>query len=190
MPSKIMLIRHAEKPTANPPPHGVNLQGDHDEKALSVRGWMRAGALAVLFAPANHSFQNPALATPNVIYATSAPDDQSSARPVQTILPLVEKLGANVHTNFTCPKGQEREMIASALKEDGVILICWEHNHIPDAAQHIPLSVNNRARVPDKWDDARFDLIWVFDTDEQGEGYIFSQVSEMVLAGDSPTPQD
>ena len=35
---KIMLIRHAEKPEDDPPPHGVDIDGDHDSESLTVRG--------------------------------------------------------------------------------------------------------------------------------------------------------
>jgi len=49
--TKIMLIRHAEKPPNNPPPHGVDAKGDHDSESLIVQGWQRAGALTVYFAP-------------------------------------------------------------------------------------------------------------------------------------------
>ena len=52
--TKIMIIRHAEKPTTTPPPplNGVTITGKQDKDSLIPRGWQRAGALVTLFAPA------------------------------------------------------------------------------------------------------------------------------------------
>ena len=47
--SKIMVIRHAEKPT--PKISGVKETGDSSAHALIVRGWQRAGALATILIP-------------------------------------------------------------------------------------------------------------------------------------------
>ncbi|MGX7000321.1 hypothetical protein [Caballeronia sp. KNU42] len=49
---KIMVIRHGEKPAGTTPPCGVTTEGEQDAQSLLVAGWTRAGALAVLFAPA------------------------------------------------------------------------------------------------------------------------------------------
>lgn len=187
MPKKIMLIRHAEKPHDDPPPHGVTLHGAHDKKALSVRGWTRAGALAVLLAPPNGQFQNVALATPNLIYAMGIGANSESSRPQQTVTPLLDKLGANCKPNFHFLKDQERDMLASVLDQDGVILICWEHDRLAHAARHVPLSPNNQTPLPDEWDKNRFDLVWIFDLDAAQGGYIFSQAPQQVLAGDRDT---
>lgn len=181
---KIMLIRHAEKPADEPPPHGVTQHGAQDKKALSVRGWTRAGALTVLLAPADGRFQNAGFATPNVIYAMAIGSDSPSARSQQTVQPLVEKLGDRVQTNFYFDRDQERDMIASVLDKEGVVLVCWEHDRLDHAARHIPLSANNKTPVPDKWDGARYDLVWVFDWDEAGRGFVFSEELQSALAGD------
>jgi hypothetical protein len=184
MPSKIMLIRHAEKPADEPPPHGVTLHGAHDSKALSVRGWTRAGALAARLAPANARLTDERLATPNVVYAMGIGAGSESARPQQTVQPLVEKLGAHVETNFYFLKGQEQELIASVLDCAGVVLVCWEHERLAHAARHIPLSVNNREPLPAEWDAARYDMVWIFDLDAHADGYIFSPAAQRALAGD------
>jgi len=44
--TKIMVIRHAEKPTSHPPPYGITLEGVREKESMTVRGWQRAGALA------------------------------------------------------------------------------------------------------------------------------------------------
>lgn len=185
MPRKIMLIRHAEKPADDPPPHGVTIHGEHDAKALSVRGWTRAGALVTLFAPTNGQFQNSSLATPQVIYAMGTGSGSESLRPQQTINPLADKLGKQARVNTDFLKGQEKEMIESALAVEGVILICWEHERLAHAARHIPLSEKNQTPVPEEWDAERYDLIWVFDLDADG-GYVFQIMPQLLLAGDAP----
>ena len=42
--AKIMVIRHAEKPSDSPPPHGVTAEGEREDESLIVRGWQRAGS--------------------------------------------------------------------------------------------------------------------------------------------------
>lgn len=186
MPTKIMLIRHAEKPTDAPPPHGVTPHGEHDKKALSVRGWTRAGALAALFAPANGQFQNPHFATPTIIYAMGIGSGSESYRPQQTVTPLLDKLAPDVRSNFDFIKEQEPEMVASLLDQTGVVLVCWEHDRLAHAARHIPLSTNNRTPVPSEWDSKRFDPVWIFDLDPNAPGYLFTPAPQLALAGDSP----
>ena len=62
-PDVIYIIRHGEKPadpppqapggpSPSPPPFGVNDQGIQDAHSLLPRGWLRSGALTVLFDPA------------------------------------------------------------------------------------------------------------------------------------------
>ena len=41
--TKIMIIRHAEKPPSDNNPAGVLLDGTQDRSALIVQGWQRAG---------------------------------------------------------------------------------------------------------------------------------------------------
>jgi len=50
--TKIMIIRHAEKPSEDGLTNGVNMSGTKDPEDLIVRGWQRAGALLT---PAYHS---------------------------------------------------------------------------------------------------------------------------------------
>src|SRR4051794_33031284 len=96
--SRIMFIRHAEKPSTPPPPHGVSADGDHDNQSLMVQGWQRAGALATLFAPTQGGLQSPLLTAPQLIYAAGPTsgdpgDGSASERPLQTVTPLAAKLG-------------------------------------------------------------------------------------------------
>jgi len=184
--TKIMIIRHAEKPPSSPPPDGVNVNGDHDANSLIVRGWQRAGGLAVFFAPANGSMHNPGIATPQFIYATRVGKESESERQEETVTPLIEVLKDRVAVNFDFLKGQEPQVAASALACAGTVLISWEHHTIPAIASKIPLSPNNTTPVPSLWPDDRFDLVWVFDLDPGASGYFFNQVPQLLLAGDRP----
>ena len=190
--TKIMLIRHAEKPPGNPPPHGVDINGDHDSESLIVEGWQRAGALVVFFAPSVGPFQNSQIATPATIYASQIGKGSESERPQETVTPLIAKLGSgNVTQNFNFPKGQEHDVASSAMACDGVVLICWEHQSIPKITKHFPISPNNPNKVPTTWPDApnapdgRYDIVWVFDLDSTG-GYCFYEEPQLLLAGDTP----
>jgi hypothetical protein len=41
--SKIMVIRHAEKPDDAGTISGIDVNGNQDREELTVRGWQRAG---------------------------------------------------------------------------------------------------------------------------------------------------
>lgn len=183
---KIMLIRHAEKPAKDPPPHGVDTDGDHDSEALTVRGWQRAGALAVLLAPSAGPLQNVALATPRFVFASKLDKDNGSDRPQQTVAPLIDKLGKAVRVNFEFGIGEESDLAARAMACDGPVLISWAHGEIPDIVQGLALSKKTAAMVPEEWPDERFDLVWVFDLDPTAKNYQFSQQPQLLLSGDKP----
>jgi hypothetical protein len=69
----------------------------------------------------------------------------------------------------------------------GVVLICWEHKHIPVIASSLP--VVSGTAIPRKWPGDRYDVIWSF-TRNPGPGpvrYTFSQIPQQLLAGDAGT---
>jgi hypothetical protein len=184
---KIMIIRHAEKPLTDGAPFGVGEDGtqgsDAGKSNLIVPGWTRAGALAVLFAPARALLQSPALARPEHLFACKFSDD-GSHRPHDTLLPLSRKLGININTTY----GQDdyAAMIAAAMGCPGAVLICWEHKRI----QKITALIPRNGEPPDAfhWPGTRFDVVFVFD--REGDRYRFSQVPELLLGTDSPAPID
>jgi hypothetical protein len=179
MPDKIIIIRHGEKP----PPLGVTIEGDPDAKSLSVRGWVRAGALVAYFAPPGGA--PAAAAVPDVIYASSPAGP--SRRPLQTVAPLAEKLGLQPKTRLT--KGDEKALAAAVLAEGGTVLICWQHEQIPDIVRHLTSGASSPLEVPRDWPDDRFDVVWVLTrTAEPGEPWRFSQVPQRLLAGDRAEP--
>lgn len=192
-----MIIRHAEKPTQKPPRCGVDINGDQNQDSLIPQGWQRAGALVVLFAPARGPLQDPRLATPKFIYATKSPDPEEGNRPEQTVTPLVAKLQKQVgkseapfEPNFHFKKGEEGKLVESAISCKGIVLISWPHGRIPTLAKQIPLSPKSKPIPKGKWPGNRFDMVWVFDLDTGSKkgGYIFCQVPQLLLAGDSSEP--
>lgn len=187
--TKIMIIRHAEKPTTTPPPptNGVTITGTQDKDSLIPLGWQRAGALVTLFAPSRGPLQNSDLATPQFIYATSTSDTEGN-RPEETITPLAQKL--NLVPNETFSKSQLEEAATSAINCNGVVLISWPHGQIPNLCHLIPLSSNNKNAIPASWPSDRFDVVFVFDLDTSSVvfGYTFSQVPQLLLNGDSAEP--
>lgn len=181
---KIMMIRHAERPPENPPPHGVDTEGDHDNEALTVRGWQRAGSLVVLMAPSAGPLQNNALATPRFVFASRLHKHNGSSRPQQTVAPLVDKLGKAVEVNFEFGIGEESDLAARAMACDGTVLISWAHEQIPAIVRGLSLSKKAAVTVPVVWPAARFDLVWVFDLDPTSQDYRFSQQPQLLLPGD------
>jgi len=175
--ARIMLIRHAEKPSkTGAPPYGVDPQGNPDPESLSPRGWQRAGALTVLFAPSRGSVE-PALSTPQHLFACGNEKERKRLRPLQTIIPLAERLELPVDTSFV--KGEERELADCALRLPGVVLISWEHNNIHQIANRI---LGDSTTAPQRWPEDRFDLVWVFDL--SAGSYRFSQIPQLLLSGD------
>jgi broad specificity phosphatase PhoE len=197
MPTKIMVIRHAEKPDNKH--DGVTSHGQSDKESLIVRGWQRAGGLAVLFDPANGPLQNASLAVPKMIYtadpeaaSTTADDDgkvgSKSKRPLQTITPLAERLGIKDKVNVSFKKGQEKQMVESVLAASGVVLISWQHEKIPEIAKHIVASKPPTKPIPGKWPGDRFDIVWVFTPPAApSDRWSFVQVPQQLLSGDANT---
>src|SRR5215217_6893449 len=187
--TKIMIIRHAEKPPTNPPPNGIDIDGEQNSDSLIPQGWQRAGALVVLFAPSRGELQDSKLATPNYIFASAISDEGKGTdegnRPEETITPLLAKL--NLIGNFDYPKSKGSDLAKAAMNCNGIVLISWPHGQIPALANDIPLSKNNKHTIPQKWPGTRFDIVFVFDLDKNSnkEGYIFHQVPQLLLAGDS-----
>jgi hypothetical protein len=190
----IMVIRHAEKPDGdgNGNQSGIDENGVPDRESLTVRGWTRAGALAVLLAP-SPPMSNAVLARPTAIYA-SAPVKSTDAagarvgthsrRPSQTISPLASKLEVAPNLNFTL--GQEALMVADAKAAGGIVLICWEHQAIPAIAGEISGKDSPAAQL--KWPKERFDVVWVFESEDGISNWTFKQVCQRVLNGDSSQP--
>ena len=181
--NKIMLIRHAEKPAKDGAPFGVNRKGLRSKEALAVRGWQRAGALATLFAPVHGQFQHPSLTTPQFLYASKPLLRKGSRRPLQTITPLGDKLAIKINSDFQ--RAEFAKMIEDVFSRNGVVLISWQREYIPDIAS---LILGDRTTAPSVWPEERYDMVWVFDLDRPSSKYTFNQVPQELLGGDLITP--
>jgi hypothetical protein len=189
-PSKIMIIRHAEKPP-NPPnttgPWDVLLNGQGGGgESLIVEGWQRAGALNAFFAPNHSTPSNPAIATPAYIYAATPVGE--TERPFETVTPLAAWLGyaqgtPQFNTTYAVGGG-ESDMVSSVLALTGVVLICWEHDNImPNimSAINAIVPIVNFSSLPPAFPNV-FYLVWVLDWGPGG--YTWSQCNQNLLAGD------
>lgn len=198
-PHIIYIIRHGEKP-ADPPvvgpgqsppapvaPFGVDDQGIQNPHSLLPRGWQRSGALAVLFDPALGALQA-GLRTPAVLLSPSYgdPGKTTAHRTYQTIQAVSDRLGVQIVSAFG--EGQESQLAGSVVSNySGVVLICWEHHHIPALASSLPTIPGTV--MPQTWPEDRFDVIWTFTLDP-GAGptqYTFGQVPQQLLSGDNDT---
>ena len=137
-PEVIYIIRHAEKPL-KPPLSGVDFEGGRNEHSLLPRGWQRSGALAALFHPEFGPLRA-GLRTPTVLVSPSwgHPGKTAAHRSYQTIQGLSENLGLPITSEFA--QGRERQLADSLVRScSGVVLICWEHSHIPVIAASLPV---------------------------------------------------
>jgi broad specificity phosphatase PhoE len=175
--TKIMIVRHAEKPVNGVA--GVTVQGVDDAEELTVQGWQRAGALIGLFSPPRGQACRPGLATPQRLFASGIGPHSKSLRPQHTILPLSAKLGQKIDTSIL--KGGEAELVDRITNVGGIVLVAWEHEAIPTIAQAI---LRQAGSCPANWPDNRFDLVWVFDRAIGAGPWSFSQVPQLLLAGD------
>jgi hypothetical protein len=199
-PDTIYIIRHGEKPADPPPaaagqaaaaapgpPFGVDFQGNQDPHSLLPRGWQRSGALAVLFDPALGPLQA-GLTTPATLLSPSygSTDKTTGHRTYQTIQGLSDRLGLAIVSGFA--EGSEAQLAASVVSSySGVVLICWEHDHIPAIATSLPTGAGTV--IPQPWPGDRFDVIWRF-TLVPGSApaqYTFGQIPQQLLSGDADT---
>jgi len=180
--TKIMIVRHAEKPATDFTPYGLTINGKRTKESLTARGWQRAGALANFLAPANGHFQHPLLAQPQFIYASRFIKRRGSRRPIETITPLAEKLAIKINSDF--PRFAVDKLLENVLGCKGVVLICWQREYIPKIAASI---MGSDEIVPAEWPEARFDVVWVFDRSRSSARYRFHQVPQKLLMGDQVT---
>jgi len=189
-PTKIMIIRHGEKPSKNPGKHGLfDVQEDGEPgngKSLLVTGWQRAGALNGFFAPYQSTPSNTVIARPDYIYAASP--NSESQRPCETVTPLAAWMGytqgsAQFNVTYTIGGG-EPDMVESALVQSGVVLICWEHDNImPNimGAINSKVPISNYTAIPNPFPDV-FYLVWILDL--EGGEYTWSSTNQNLVAGD------
>ena len=172
----LMLIRHAEKPAAGE--RAVNRQGAEDRQSLSVTGWMRAGALVSLFAPADGRDRRPLLPQPRHLVAARATAQRPSTRPRDTLLPLADALGSSIDEQWSAE--DPPAAVAAALRRlEGPVLVCWRHDDLPALAVDLLMAPS----APSRWPPSRYDLVWVIQ--QVGLSWRLTQVAQLLLPGDS-----
>jgi len=107
-----------------------------------------------------------------------------SKRAMQTVAPLVALLRETSQVTYvtTHLKDEREALITDVLTRSGVVLVAWEHKVLPSLIGFLP----DAPAVPATWPDDRFDIVWVFD--RTPSGWSFSQVPQLLFAGDSPEP--
>lgn len=175
--TRLLIIRHAEKPTPDDAVRGVDEAGRMDSNELSVIGWQRAGALAALFG------KEPLLASlglerPRYLFAPSPTAAEPSARSMRTLQPLADALGLPISLEFAV--GQESGLVRAVSALEGCVLISWQHEGIASIAAL--LAGDSTKSVPTAWPTDRFDIIWEFSGSPSG--WAFRQLPQMLLAGD------
>ncbi len=170
-PSKILLIRHAEKANADGSVQGVGPEGADDPHSLTVRGWQRAGALVHFLLNSTSSMGTPSL------FGASPRSFEPSKRAIQTLSPLADVLGVTIHQDFAV--GEELQLAAEILQTDGLVICAWEHNTIHLIGNAI---VGNDRDVPQSWPGERFDIVWEFSL--TGGAWSFTAAGQHLLAGD------
>lgn len=178
--TKIMIIRHAERPPDDGSIDGVSPSGNKDAEDLIVKGWARAGALVRFFAPTDGHFSNPLLTTPYTIFASKVAHHSPSQRPQHTVMLLADFLHKSIVQTHL--KGEENALVADALAANGTVLISWVRESIPEVGN---LIVGNNTTCPQKWHASRFDLVWVFHRPSATAQWTFTQVPQLLLPGDS-----
>jgi hypothetical protein len=177
--AKIMLIRHAERPTADKSIRGVSQEGEKNKEELTVRGWQRAGALVRFFAPLDNHFVHPILERPEVLFACKAGPTAPSLRPQHSLLPLAELIQGEFNRDYF--EGEEEALVQKALTVKGAVLIAWKHRTMNVIANAI---LGNNTTAPQYWSLDRVDLVWIFE--RRGGSWTFTQVPQLLLAGDRP----
>ena len=103
-------------------------------------------------------------------------------RPIQTITALADKLNLTINDHFQ--RSHFENMLEEVFLCNGVVLICWQREYIPNIAA---LILGNGETAPQDWPEDRFDIVWVFDLKRSSTGYGFKQVPQKLLPGDTST---
>jgi hypothetical protein len=117
------------------------------------------------------------LARPATIFAPD-PGQNSSRRSLETVTPLAAALNLTVDARFATTQTAQ---VAEALrKAAGPVLIAWKHEEIVDIITQVGIVTP----TPPPWLKSRFDLVYVLARHD--DGWQFTQVAQMLLAGDRP----
>lgn len=168
-PAQVLMIRHAEKPSSG--------------NDLSPAGYARAKALVAYFekTPTVTTY-----GTPAAIYAMGYGSEDSSHRAIETVTPLAQALGLSILDQYQEEdiKPLVNEILTTPAYDGKMVLLCWEHNMIPQIAQ--AFGENN---MPDTWDSDDFWSVW--ELNFSGETVSSFQIfSQNLMPGDPANPSN
>lgn len=142
-PAQVILLRHAEKPDDPKNPH------------LSPAGVKRSERLVGFITndPAMNRFGPPV-----AIYATRTTKDDDGQRTQETVTPLARALKLQVQTPAVGKNYDvvAREVLGDAAYAGKTVLICWNHEEIPQLAAALGVRP-----MPAKWKGSVFDVVYV-----------------------------
>lgn len=167
MPSRVVLIRHAEKPTGE--------EGVH----LSSKGYKRAAALPKFF-------QQHYLGTSMKLYAQGLKHEDSSQRPIETLKPTASTFGLKINTQFVKDEASRLVEHISSHKalNHSMVVVSWGHDELGKIARK--LGYDNRADgEKQEWPGGVFDRAWILDFNSHGKLVKFEDVPQCLLPGDS-----
>ena len=184
--TEILLLRHAEKPGKADGGPGFTPNGREDPKSLTIRGWQRAGALAVALAPTWSAGSD--LPRPDRIHASAfRAGGGHSRRPEQTVLPLAQKLSCSI--DLTWALHQEDAFGAVLARQTGTVLVCWQHQGLAALARAIVAPQRIEELPADwVWPEDRYDVIWSLRRNEPDGKWHFRQRCPALLSGDLNQP--
>ncbi|MFN0219617.1 MAG: histidine phosphatase family protein [Hyphomicrobium sp.] len=153
-PSRILLMRHAEK------------TGDVEDIHLSDSGRQRAQRLA--------TYIPETFGAPDFIFAAAR--SRRSIRSIETMQPLAAALGKEVRFDI-----EDRDFpdLVEALKTNpayrgALVVVCWHHGKLPEIAAELGARAGE---YPREWPDGTFDLILNLDY-RRGVPPAVTQISE------------
>jgi hypothetical protein len=137
-PSRVLLLRHAEKPE------------DESDPNLSARGKSRAGALPAWILKD--------FGTPVAVYAMrggGTDATRSTLRPIETVEPLAQASGVELLTTYDYGQVHElaHEVLTTRAYSRELVVVCWVHQELKDLARALGCT---KART---WDGG-YDHLW------------------------------
>lgn len=143
LPAQIILFRHAEKPADETNPH------------LSAEGVRRARKLVGFLAtdPVVNKYGKPV-----ALFATQTTKDGDGQRTQETVAPAAAALKLRVQTPFV---GKDYKQLAKLILENPAyagktVLICWNHDVLPDLAAELGVSP-----APPAWKGKEYDQVYL-----------------------------
>lgn len=182
VPKTVFIIRHGEKTAKD---EQVDFERWHFSKSkpLSVRGWQRAFALAPCFTMESDIIKK--YGAIKGLFAPKPDNYYKSVRPIQTITPLSGLLNIGINHDFALDKDQIPALVKHIKGDrslhDQVVLIAYEHHHIPALLD--AFKVKNHLKA---WPNDVFDWIVVLEFNtKSGECINYTILPQQLLYGDS-----